>query len=251
MPGKVSPQELIQLLSELQHRQEAQRVMIDDIALDPQLAMLRQWQTERLANTYNDLLANEQYRAACLFFLSDIYAPRDFSQRNHDAEHLYNLLSRFLPEVMLTLLADAIRINQLTSRLDHALLKVMVEDLEVKETITPPIYAQAYRLCNNYSERWEQIELATKILREAARGARNPIFAASLRLVRGPAQHAGWFELYDFLERGYLACKPMRKVEAFVETIEQREKEILERIFAGDDEPFVKNNLAIDDSINS
>jgi hypothetical protein len=251
MPGKVSAKEFIQLLRELQSRQDAQRIVIDGAELDPQMVMLRQWQAERLANTYADLLADEQYRPACLFFLSDLYAARDFSQRNHDAEHLYNLLSRFLPEGMLGLLADAIQINQLTSQLDQTLLRVLVDDLGVKDTITRQVYAQAYRLCNNYPERRAQIELLTRILREAAQGARNPIFAISLRLVRGPAERAGWFELYDFLARGYLACKPMKDVDFFVKTIEQRELEILDKIYAGEDDPFIKYTAAIDDSANS
>jgi hypothetical protein len=252
MAGKASPKEFIHLLNELQHHQDAQRVAVDGVDLDPRLILLRQWQTERLTNTYRDLLADEQYRSACLFFLSDLYAPRDFSQRNHDAEHLYDLLSRFLPEGMLALLADAIRINQLTSQLDHALLRVLANDLGVTDTITQQVYAQGYRLCDNYAERKEQIRLLTQTLREAAEGARRPLFAASLRLVRRPAQRAGWSELYDFLERGYLACRPMRNVETFVGTIEQREMELLDKIYAGDDEPFTKNNQpAIDDSIIS
>lgn len=235
---KIAPIEFIQLLRELQHREEARRKAANGVTLDPKLVLLRRWQSERLARTYADLLADEQYRAACLFFLSDIYSPRDFSQRDQDAEHLYNLLSRFLPAAMLTLLADAIRINQLTNQLDRALLKVLVEDLAMTDAITPQLYAQAYRLCDNYSERREQIELLVKILREAATGARNPIFAVSLRLARAPARRAGWDELYDFLKRGYAACKPMRNVDYFVATIYQREMDLLDRIYAGDPEPF-------------
>jgi hypothetical protein len=238
MAEKVSPKEFIHLLGELQHSQEAQRRTVDGAALDPQLALLRQWQTERLKCTYADLLADEQYRAACLFFLSDIYAPRDFSQRNHDAEHLYSVLSRFLPEAMLALLAEAIHINRLTSQLDQDLIKILVEDLGVTDSITPELYAQAYRLCDNYAQRREQIDLLVKVLQEAAKGARNPLFAVSLRLVRRPAERAGWFELYDFLERGYTACKPMRKVDYFVATIAGRETALLERIFAGEANPF-------------
>ena len=127
MPEIVSPKEFIHLLSELQHREEAQRQAIDNTMLDPQLASLRQWQSERLARTYTDLLNDKQYRSACLFFLSDIYSPRDFSQRDQDAEHLYNLLSRFVPQAMLRLLADAIRTNQLTDQLDRALLREVNE----------------------------------------------------------------------------------------------------------------------------
>jgi hypothetical protein len=238
MPEKVTPKEFIHLLSELQHRQEAQRVPVEGACLDPQLAILRQWQSERLAGTYADLLASEQYRAACQFFLSDIYAARDFSQRNYDAEHLYHILSRFLPEAMLVLLAETIRLNQLTNRLDHALLQVLTADLGMVDTITPQMYAQAYRICDNYTERLEQIELLIDILKAAAKGARNPLFAASLRLVRQPAQRAGWLEVYDFLERGYLACKPMKDVERFVKTIQAREMAVLDKIFAGHPQPF-------------
>jgi hypothetical protein len=238
MAEKVTPKEFFHLLSELQHRQEAQRVSIEGASLDPQLAILHQWQSERLAGTYADLLADEEYRSACLFFLSDIYAARDFSQRNYDAEHLYGILARFLPEAMLALLADAIRLNQLTSQLDHALLQVLTEDLEMKDTITPQMYAQAYRLCNNYAERRGQIELLVEVLQAAAKGARNPIFGASLHLVRGPAHRAGWLEVFDFLERGYLACKPMKNINRFVEIIQSRETALLDKIFSGDPEPF-------------
>jgi hypothetical protein len=239
MPEIVSPKEFIHLLSELQHREEAQRCNVGDSTLDPQLALLRQWQSERLAHTYADLLNEKQYRSACLFFLSDIYSPRDFSQRDQDAEHLYRLLSHFLPQAMLTLLADAIRINQLTDQLDRALLLELEKSFGMNNTLTPQLYALAYRQCDNYAERREQIELMAKILQEAAQGARNPIFAASLRLVRRPAQRAGWIEVYDFLERGYQACRPMRDVKHFVNTIQQRETTILDQIFAGDPEPFV------------
>jgi hypothetical protein len=239
MPEIVSPKEFIHLLSELQHREDAQRRAIDNTMLDPGLALLRQWQSERLARTYTDLLNDKQYRSACLFFLSDIYSPRDFSQRDQDAEHLYNLLSRFVPQAMLRLLADAIRTNQLTDQLDRALLRELNNNLGLNGELTPGVYAQAFHQCDNYAQRREQIELMVNILRESAQGARNPIFAASLRLVRRPAQRAGWTEVYDFLARGYQACRPMRDVKYFVTTIYQRETTLLDQIFAGDPDPFV------------
>ena len=59
-----------------------------------------------------------------------------------------------------------------------------------------------------------------------------------LVLARAPALRAGWFELYDFLRRGAQACQPMRNVDHFVATIYQRELSILEKIFAGEAQPF-------------
>jgi hypothetical protein len=238
MSRTLTPKELIHLLHELQEREDVHPQSIPLTELRPQLSLLRQWQSERLAHTYADLLVDEHYSAACQFFLSDLYGPRDFSQRDHDAERLYEILSRFLPPAMLRLLADAIRMNQLTSRLDQMLVRVLVEQLGVTEAITELAYVEGYRLCDNYAERKIQIDLLVDILREAASGARNPIFGISLRLARGPALRAGWFGLYDFLERGYATCKPMRNVGYFVDTIRERETTILDKIYAGDPAPF-------------
>jgi len=243
--AKSSPQDLLSLLFDLQHSAEAQQQSLPGKDLENRLAMLRQWQSRRLAYTYADLLEDGQYRSACQFFLSDIYAPRDFSQRDHDAEHLHGLLARYLPEPMLRLLADTIRLNQLTNRLDQQLLHALFEDLGVTRQITPQTYAAGYRICDNHAERKEQIELLTSVLDEAAHGARRPVFAISLRLARFPAYHAGWFELYDFLDRGYTACKSMKNVSKFVSTIHQREMNILQSIFAGAPDPFC--GFTIDD----
>jgi hypothetical protein len=235
---KIPINEVLVLLFELQHHSEAQQRKVADAGLDAQLALLRKWQSERLRRTYADLLAQEKYRPACEFFLSDIYAARDFSQRDHDAERLYEIFSRHLPVSALYLLAGAIRMNQLTNRLDHDLLQVLVNELGVAETITLQDYVEGYRRCNNFAERTEQIDLVVQNLREVGKVARNPLMGVAVRLARGPAQRAGWIEVYDFLERGYAALRNMRDLGNFVATIEQREKRILERIYAGHPHPF-------------
>ena len=243
--AKGSSQDLLNLLFDLQHSAEAQPQFIPDKDLEARLAMLRQWQTRRLTYTYADLLENTQYRAACQFFLNDIYAPRDFSQRDHHAEHLYTLLKRYLPKSMLRLLADAIRLNQLTNNLDHRLLQALFDDLGVTHQIAPQTYAAGYRICDNYSARKEQIDLLIHILDEAAHGARRLIFGISLYTARVPAYHAGWFDLYDFLDRGYTACKPMKNIDIFVSTIHRREMSILQSIYPARPIPFADLPLTI------
>ncbi|MFQ5611263.1 MAG: hypothetical protein ACE5H9_03930 [Anaerolineae bacterium] len=65
-----------------------------------------------------------------------------------------------------------------------------------------------------------------------------PLVGLSLRLAGGPARQAGWHELQDFLERGFAAFKRMRGADRFLRTLESRERRILERIFAGEPDPF-------------
>lgn len=228
---------LIQTLQELQQRDEARRQTVPGQGLDPALAALRAWQSRRLAQTYADLLADRRFSLACTFFLTDIYAARDFSQRDHDFERLHHLLARFLPAEMLTVLADALALNRMSNALDHQLLEALGEQLPNLE-ITASEYATAYRRCDNYPERVEQIKALAFVLEQVGEGAHWPLAGVTLRLARLPAERAGWFELYDFLARGFAAFRPMKDYRKFARTIHDRELRILDRIFASDPNPF-------------
>lgn len=234
MEEKHPRKNLIGLLRDLQHHPNAQRRAAPPDELSPRMGELRRWQSDRLRRTYTDLLDHPQYQLACEFFLSDIYSSQDFSQRDYDAARLHTILSAYLPEKMLRLLSETIQLNRLTAELDQKLL----EALDGEPALTPEAYARGYRRCDNYGERRKQIDMLSQVLRDAASGARGPVFAISLRLARLPAERAGWMDLYAFLERGYTACRPMRDVDTFINTIYSCEMAILDRIFAGADDPF-------------
>ena len=202
------------------------------------MALLRLWQSNRLERTYADLLASRRYGPACRFFLDNIYAPRDFSQRDHDIEYLYGVMSHFLPDFLLALVRNVVEINNLSNELDQALLRALVEDLGVKDTITEELYAEGYLICDNYDERARQIELLVKIGHEVDISTHLPLVGTTLRLARAPARRTGWGDLQDFLERGFNAFKHMHGAHEFLDTIYEREMKILDRIFEGMKEPF-------------
>lgn len=206
--------------------------------LDPQLALLRAWQAGRLAQTYADLLEQPASRPALRFFLSDLYAPRDFSQRDHDIERIHTFLGQVLPARTLHLLTEIITLNHLTTALDHDLCQVLVRRLGVTTAITTVQFAEGYRLCANYDARAHQIDLITTVLAHVGQGSRRPVVGLAMKLAQLPARQAGWGELYDGLRRGYDAFRQLRDVPAFVGTIAERERRILDRLYAGDAEPF-------------
>jgi len=219
-----------------QHKQAQPELVL--VGLEPALALLRTWQSNRLTRTYSDLLVNPEFESACRFFLSDIYAARDFSKRDQDLEYLYHVMSRFLPDFLLKLARKTIELNSLTNTLDQALLKVLVENLQVVDKITPQIYAEGYRICDNYNDRAFQIELLINVGKMVGSGTRLPLINAALRLARRPARLAGWEDVQDFLERGFFAFKNIRKPEKFLGTIQDREMHILDNIFANYPDPF-------------
>lgn len=238
MSSETEKSNLLHALYHLQKQADVRPDEVEKTESDQNLMILRAWQSQRLASTYKDLLQQPDSSPACRFFLEEIYGPHDFSQRDRDAEKLHELLTRVLPAGMLWVLAETIHLNRLSKYLDEQLLRALVTGLDWQGELTPEIYTQGYRWCDNYLERKEQIELLARILKEVAIGAENKITGITLRLARVPAQAAGWDALYGFLERGYNAFKPVKDKHAFGETIYRREMDLLERIFAGEPNPF-------------
>ena len=238
MPDQPTARDGARILYELQHNDALRQQAVAEAALDPELAMLRTWQSQRLAQTYADILIDPHAGPACRFFLSDIYAPRDFSQRDHDVERIYAFLSRLMPAQTLQLLTDIIALNHLTNELDTDLCRVLAEQPGVTDAITPQRYAEAYRACANYQARVQQIDCITTVLTQVGAGARLGVVGLAMKLVRRPAQRAGWSELYDFLARGYAAFRQLQDVPTFVGTIAHRERRILDQLYSGNPAPF-------------
>jgi len=211
---------------------------VEDEPLDPQEALLRAWQSERLSRTYADLLEQPRYRPACLFFLRDVYAARDFAQRDHDLEQMYAFVQRFVSEKLLRPLVLTVELNTLTLSLDRRLLQVIVSQLGMTDTITEELYAGGYRLCDNYDERVHQIDLIYEIGQALDGVVHSPWTGTALRIAKRPARRAGWGELADFLETGYEAFSRLDGADQFMNTVRRRELRILDRIYACDQNPF-------------
>ncbi len=225
------------VLHQAQTSEDARHRDIESAGLAPELVRLREFQCKRIANTYRDFAAQPQYAAVMEFFLSDLYGARDFTQRDHDAERLHNFLRKFFPAEMLRLASDALDLTRLSYALDDKIVRALGE-MHAPATLTPQTYAEAYRRCNNYGERELQIELLMRTMRDAAETARMRLTGPALRLAKGPAHAAGWHEMYDFLERGQRAFAQVKKPDAFLKAIEERETKIMERIARGDKNPL-------------
>jgi hypothetical protein len=201
------------------------------------LRALQAWQSWRLLATHADLAADPRYAPGVHFFVEDLYAPRDFSGRDADIERAYPYMVRALPKAVLDTAADAAWLYVLSRRLDEQMVSALFETLGITE-IDEATYAEAYRICDAYAERVEQIRIVSALAGRIDRYVRSPIVLGVLRMARGPARMAGLSELQDFLERGTRAFHHMGGATHFVSTITSREQRLLDRIFEGHPAPF-------------
>ncbi len=205
---------------------------------DPRLARRRRrltrWQSERLARTHRDLLRHPRSRGAIEFFLTFLYAPRDFTRRDEDLERIAPILTRLLPASSLHTIAMALEMNVVTEEVDAALLA----KLEAPDRLTEERYLEAYRACDDYPRRRRQIELIGLVGGALDRVVATPGAYAALRLAGAPARLAGLGELQQLLESGFRAFRKIGGARDFLATIVSREEKILERIYDRHPRPF-------------
>jgi len=147
---------------------------------------LRGWQADRLAATYRDLLDSERYNAAARFFLTDLYGPKDFSERDHEVERILPTMSATLPASGIRTIALAIEVDALSEELDAAMVAEL-RRARAMSKISGKAYAEAYRRCGKRAQRELQLKLIGEIGEALAALVRKPLVHAALRLMRGPA----------------------------------------------------------------
>ncbi len=191
---------------------------------------LRAWQAARLAKTHADLLASPKFNIAATFFLSDLYGPKDFSERDTEMEKVLPIMTTMLPVSGLRTLLLAVEVDALSERFDAEMVAVLGKRLD-QDGLALDDYAAAYRQVGDRDGRELQIRLIGETGEALDALAHKTFAGAALKLMHGPAQLAGLGELHAFLERGFNAFRSLRRADEFLETIVQRERELMVSLF--------------------
>ncbi len=197
--------------------------------LSRRVQRLQTWQAARLSRTYEDLHADPRMAPAVEFFLSDLYGPQDFAERNRQLIRASSYLQRALPAAAVAVLEASLGLEALTMELDQAMAAELPE-----AAIDAASYAAAYRAVGRPDTRSRQIELLLDIGRRLDRLAHHAWVGLALRAAHAPAHVAGLGVLQDFLERGFAAFRHMRDARPLLQAVEARENALLRALFGGD-----------------
>lgn len=214
---------------------------MNDPALEPRLLLptlgpLRRWQSDRLRKSFAAILANPKMRPAGEFFLTDLYADKDFSARDRDAAKILPMMAMILPHSLLQAAVDTIELAVLSHAFDLAMADAI--SLDKKGEITLNSYIEAYRKVGCPRLRRRQIDLIIRVGKNLDAAVQKHGVYKLLKASRTPARLAGLQELQGFLERGFEAFAQLGGADAFLGMVADSEYEISERLFAGHKNPF-------------
>ena len=225
----------VALVRELERVERLHAERRADPGLAGALERIALWQADRLRGTYADLAAQARYDDAVDFFQSDLYGSVDFAQGDADLARVVPVMMRMLPERVIATVAQAMELNALSHELDRALLAQLPRQ---DGSFTVAEYCGAYRRMGNRPAREQQIGLIGEIGAALDVYVKTPLIRTALAMMRGPARLAGLGVLHDFLERGFSAFRKMRGAAEFLATIDRRERELMDALFAGETAPL-------------
>ena len=202
----------------------------------PTLSPLRRWQSNRLRKSFAEILANPKMRPAGEFFLTDLYADKDFSARDRDAAKILPIMAMILPQTLLQAAVDTIELAVVSQAFDLTMAAAIRPNK--KGDIDLQHYIEAYREVGCPRLRRHQIDLIIRVGRNLDAAVQKHGVYKLLKASRTPARLAGLQELQGFLERGFESFAQLGGADEFLEMVADSEYGISERLFAGHKNPF-------------
>ncbi|MBT8069565.1 MAG: hypothetical protein KJO80_03945 [Gammaproteobacteria bacterium] len=197
---------------------------------------LQGWQRKRLERSYDKLISQERYSAAGEFFLAELYGGLHFRERDQEMERVLPVMIRMLRDDMIRVLAEAFELQSLSLDFDMRMTAALIE--AGWDELDTARYGEIYRATGRPAERARQIELIGRLGMELNELVHHRLVLWLIRTLRGPARAAGFGLLQSFLEQGLNAFQRMGDGTVFIETIWNSEREIMQRLFAGSEDPF-------------
>ena len=219
------------ILTALADVQRERQRRADDPTLGRRVAVVKQFQQQRLRDTYADLSATERYRQATTFFLEELYGPEDFAQRDAQFARVVPGLAKLFPaEVVKTVVALS-QLHALSERFDTEM--AATAGTAADSALTAANYARAWRAVGQADERERQIALLLQVGLALHHHTRSRLLRTSLHMMRAPARAAGLEALQHFLEAGFDSFGAMGGAQEFMQTIAARERQLAAELFAG------------------
>ena len=202
-----------------------------DAGLASWLHGLKAYQSRRFAHTYQDLLLLPRYRAATQFFLTELYGPQEFAQRDAQFARVVPALVRLFPVEVVATVAQLGELHALSETLDDACARHLQRQYPDGAGLDAARYVAAWQAVGRPEVREQQIALTLSIGLALDGFTRSRLLRTSLRVMRRPAQAAGLADLQRFLEAGFDAFAAMQGAAGFLGWVGERERALARALF--------------------
>ena len=206
----------------------------EDAALNDKLNEVQEWQRARIRRTHKDLFEQPKNKPMADYFLTQLYGGDEFKLLAKQLERILpkaKKLERLAKESALETGSLAIQAAILAIELDMHLAQWLIENnLEVTEENM----LAAYRAVDEADARRTQINNLKEVCYRTDKYLNSFVLRKAFGLAKGTAYRHHYQPLYDFIDAGFAAMKPLKSVSGFIDPFCARELKIIDQVHQAD-----------------
>lgn len=199
------------------------------------------WQKQRMQATHSKQFAEKQNVLMAEYFLNRLYGGPDFDAL---AEQIARLMKyahkaeKLIPENAVKTGTSGVSLAILAVQLDEQVAMQLLEDYHPHETLNDEMMRLTYLKLDQGQSRLRQLDLLDQLGFSLDKYMRSFMVQTAFKMCKGAASKYSFDIMYEFMQDGFLAMKPLKSAEKFVKDFTAVERQIIHKVHAGDPHPF-------------
>ena len=213
----------------------------EDPALAQRLHDVQSWIKQRLGHSHQELFNKPENQIMAQYFLKRLYGGPDFEAIAQQIERLLKYAHKaesLLPENAIKTGTKSVSLAVLATQLDEQVAEQLLKDYPLETPLTDEIMRQTLVKLDQGDVRYEQLQLLDELGLTLDKYMRSTMMYAAFKMCKGIATKYQFEPMYDFIQEGFAAMKPMKSAATFIKTFTAKEREIIEKVHSGHPDPF-------------
>lgn len=209
--------------------------------LQRRLQDVQLWQKQRMQHTHAQQFAEKQNVLMSEYFLNRLYGGPDFDALAEQIARLTRYAhkaEKLIPDNAVKTGTHAIELAIFAVQLDEQVAQQLLEDYHPTEALNDEIMRVTYLKLDQGSARLKQLDMLDQLGAHLDKYMHSFIVQTAFKMCKGTAEKYRFDVMYEFMQEGFQAMKPLKSAEKFVRDFTTMERSIIERVHAGDPNPF-------------
>ena len=199
------------------------------------------WQKARMQRTHHKHFSAKQNQLMAEYFLNRLYGGTDFDALAAQIARLTRYAhkaEKVIPENAIKTGTLGVELAILAVQLDEQVAIQLLQDYHPHDALTDEMLRLTYLKLDQGEARLKQLALLDQLGMSLDKYMRSFVVYTAFKMCKGAANKYNFQVMYEFMQDGFLAMKPLKSAEKFVRDFTATERQIIDKVHSGDPLPF-------------
>ncbi|ENW88163.1 MULTISPECIES: FFLEELY motif protein [Acinetobacter] len=199
------------------------------------------WQKQRMQRTHAPHFAEKNNVLMAEYFLNRLYGGPDFDTLAAQIARLTKYAhkaEKLIPENAIKTGTSGVALAILAVQLDEQVAIQLLKDYPAQTPLTDEMMRLTYLKLDQGSARLKQLDMLDELGKSLDKYMRSFMVYTAFKMCKGAAHKYNFDIMYEFMQDGFVAMKPLKSAEKFVREFTAVERQIIDKVHRGDPQPF-------------